>query len=131
MRTIKTTAVIIAFWGAIVNMQASNPKSGSIDQMTLKTVERINEIAGLESTQKVMLTEKVKNHIIKVQLIQETQDKRLMIAELRKTSEDFRLSMDSILTAEQKTKLAAQRDAVRMAIAEKNKDKKRTQTNNK
>lgn len=131
MRTIKTTALIIAFLGAIVSMHASNPKAGGIDQMTLKTVERLSEIAMLENAQKVLLAEKVKNHIAKVQIIQEMQDKRLMIAELRKASEDFRISMDSILTAEQKTKLAAQRDAVRMAIAEKNKDKKRTQTNNK
>jgi len=131
MRTIKTTALIIAFFGAIVSMQASNPKAGGIDQMTLKTVERISEIAMLENAQKVLLAEKVKNHIAKVQIIQAMQDKRLMIAEISKASEDFRTSIDSILTTDQKTKLAGKRDAVRMEIAEKNKDKKRTQTNNK
>ncbi len=131
MRTIKTTVLILAFFGAIVSMQASNPKAGGIDQMTLKTVERISEIAMLENAQKVLLAEKVKNHFTKVQIIQETQDKRLMIAELKKASEAFRMSMDSILTTDQKTKLAAKRDAVMQAIAETNKDKKRSQTNNK
>lgn len=131
MNTNKTSNLIIAFLLAIVSLQATNPNANRANEMVRKTVERLTEIVGLDPSQQILLTEKVRNHFAKVQMIEESQDERLMIAEIKKASEDFRASMDSILTVDQKTKLAAKKEAVRVAIAEKNKDKKRSQTNNK
>jgi len=129
MRTIKTIAVIIAFWGAIVSMHASNPKEERTNEMVQKTVDRISEITGLEPSQRNILTGKVKIHVARIEAINELKDQKQKVNELKKATTDFRTSLDSILTRAQKETLEVKRKAVQTAIFEKSKDLKRTEIN--
>jgi hypothetical protein len=105
-------------------LQGANPTTDKTNEKVIKMVERINEFVKLDTTQQTILNEKANNCFIKKETARKFQHKKLILQHLKTASDDFRASLDSILTPAQKEQLALKKTLNNVAIEEKNKDKK-------
>jgi len=111
MKAKKIAQAFIAFFILTNVLYAANPNKDKTAEMPTKAIKRINEYVALDSSQNAILNIKAKACYGKYIEAKNIKDKRKIIAMYKKASEEFRASLDSILTPEQKEQLDARRNA--------------------
>ena len=106
MKTLKLTTAIIAIFLFSNLLFAGNPKtSGSEDNLADQLIEKMDKDVTLTNSQKVVLKQKLKKYILKMQNAHALKNNDEKLAQKKQASNEYQLSLDSVLSTTQREQL--------------------------
>jgi len=106
MKTSKLTTAIIAIFLFSNLLFAGNPKtSGAEDNLADMLIEKMGKDVTLTDSQKVVVKQKLKKYIVKMQNAHVLNNNDEKLAQKKQVANEYQLSLDSILTPTQHQQL--------------------------